>query len=235
MLQSSKALQNIQRRAQLTFHLSQLRLHCCCGLSKTQNIVRSSPNRRGEVSHGIGRRGNRRHIFGGEVTSGVHEYVFIIYEQRLSASTGPASLSTGRHEERQPDNVLRLHIFSPDARPVIKGAPPRTRMIYRPCQFSPDKMGPTDNEMPFVHRGPLIELELSSLSLPRHGAGLFEIDRQSELDSMYAMYASASVNGGYWKWCVILQLVLFSRHRLRPHWSLSLARNLRNTFWMVRC
>lgn len=50
---------------------------------------------------------------GSGVTSGVHEYVFIIYEQRLSASTGPASLSTGRHEERQPDNVLRLHIFFP--------------------------------------------------------------------------------------------------------------------------
>lgn len=36
-------------------------------------------------------------IFSDEVTGGVHEYVFIIYEQRLSASTEPASLSTGGH------------------------------------------------------------------------------------------------------------------------------------------
>jgi len=43
-------------------------------------------------------------------TGGVAEYVFIIYEQRLSASTGPASLSAGRQPAEQ-GNRITYYVF----------------------------------------------------------------------------------------------------------------------------
>lgn len=90
-----------------------------------------------------------------EVTGGVHEYVFIIYEQRLSASTGPASLSTGRHSGEEGSRITYyvFIFFSPRVRPVIKGAPPRTPMIYWRCYADLIRWDQLITRLLLVYRG----------------------------------------------------------------------------------